>query len=115
VYHLGEIPFGIYCDEALNGYHAYSILNTGKDAYGKFLPTLFSAHNIGFVEPIYIYLTVPIVALFDLSIFSTRLLAALIGALTVLTTYLFVKEFFNRHIALISAFFNSNFSLAFYF
>ena len=38
VYRLGNIPAGIFRDEATNGYDAYSLLKTGKDIHGDILP-----------------------------------------------------------------------------
>ncbi|OKH25249.1 hypothetical protein NIES593_05695 [Hydrococcus rivularis NIES-593] len=38
---LDAIPQGFNCDEAADGYEAYSILETLRDRYGKFLPTFF--------------------------------------------------------------------------
>ena len=38
---LDTIPSGFNCDEASTGYEAYSILETLRDRYGKFLPLFF--------------------------------------------------------------------------
>lgn len=103
VYRLGELPSGIFYDEAATGYDAYSILKTGRDLHGNFLPVLLNHHNTDYVEPMYTYLTVPFVSIFDLSVFSTRFLAAVVGTLTILSTYLFAKELFNEKVGLISA------------
>jgi len=103
IYKLDEIPNGLFADEAATGYDAYSILKTGNDLHGNFLPLLMNHHNIDKVESMYTYSTVPFVSIFDLSIFSVRILAAIIGTLTILTTYLFTKELFNKKIGLISA------------
>ena len=35
---LANIPIGFNDDEAAFGYNAYSILKTGKDEWGRFLP-----------------------------------------------------------------------------
>ena len=35
---LGQFPNGFTGDEAGQGYTAYSILNSGKDEWGEFLP-----------------------------------------------------------------------------
>ena len=37
-YRLGDVPFGFHRDEAFLGYNAYSILQTGADMSGNFLP-----------------------------------------------------------------------------
>ncbi len=90
-YKLGSIPPGLYLDEVGTGYNAYSIYKTGKDEYGKFLPMairLFGSYS----PPLYIYLSVPVMALFDLSIFSTRFVSAICGIVTITIVYLIVKE-----------------------
>ena len=50
---------------------------------------------------------VPLMGIFDLNIFSTRLLSAIIGSLTVLSVYLLAQKMFNKNIALIAAIFVS--------
>jgi|TARA_B100001971_G_C18264350_1_gene590342 4-amino-4-deoxy-L-arabinose transferase-like glycosyltransferase len=100
VYQLNELPSGFHLDEAMTGYHAYSILKTGRDFRGNLLPILIETHN----EAMYAYLAVPFISIFDLNVFSARLAAAVIGTLTVLSTYLFAKELFNKKVGLISAF-----------
>ncbi len=102
-YDLENIPSGIYTDEAATGYDAYSLLKTGKDLHGTFLPILVNHHDVDYLESMYTYLTILPVFVFDLNIFSTRFIAALFGTLAVFTTYLLTKELFNRHVALISA------------
>jgi hypothetical protein len=60
---LGEVPAGLYSDEANIGYNAYSVLVTGKDEFGKFFPTVFRSFS-DFKTPVYIYLTTPIIQFF---------------------------------------------------
>lgn len=91
IYKLGQYPVGFLWDEAALGYNAYSILETGRDEYGKFLPMIFK--SFGDYKPgIYVYLTVPSVAIFGLNEFATRLPSALFGAMTVFFLYFLVKE-----------------------
>ncbi|MCL5019222.1 MAG: glycosyltransferase family 39 protein, partial [Patescibacteria group bacterium] len=93
VYKLGSCPVGFLWDEAALGYNGYSILKTGRDEYGKFLPIIFK--SFGDYKPgLYVYLTVPSIAIFGLNEFSTRLPAAIFGSLTVLLIYFFIKEAF---------------------
>src|SRR3990167_10691408 len=80
-YKLDKIPSGFYIDEALPGYNAYSILKTGKDEYGKFLPLLFRFYG-SYNPPLYTYLTVFPIAAFGLSVFSVRFVSALAGLLS---------------------------------
>jgi len=88
---LSSIPPGIYVDEALHGYSAYSILETGKDEYGKAFPLVFRLYG-SYNEPLYIYLTTLPIKLWDLNVFSLRFVAALSGFATVFVVYLFLKS-----------------------
>lgn len=90
-------------DEASIGYNAYSILKTGKDEWGKFLPLAFKSFG-EYKLPVYIYTTVPSIAVFGLNEFATRFPSVLFGSLTVLVTFFLVKELFaSDNVGLISA------------
>jgi len=41
LFQFGEVPNGLYQDETAIGFNAYSILETGKDEYGKDFPLYF--------------------------------------------------------------------------
>lgn len=89
---LDVIPPHLTSDEAALGYNAYSILKTGRDEYGEFLPIIFK--SFGDYKPgLYIYLTVPFVALLGLNEFSVRLSSALAGVLAVWLVYRIVNCF----------------------
>lgn len=91
---LGEIPPSLARDEAALGYTAYSILKTGRDEHGVFLP--LSLKSFGdYKLPLYVYLDVPFVFLFGLKEWVVRFPSALFGTLTVLLVYLLVKELFS--------------------
>lgn len=91
LYGLGSVPVGPDWDEAAIGYNAYSLLTTGKDEFGKTLPLVFRSFN-DYKPPLYIYLTVPSVALFGLNTWAVRLPSAIAGILAVIGTYFLVKE-----------------------
>lgn len=80
-YKLGEAPAGLYIDEAGQGYNAYSILQTGKDEFGKPFPFAFRSF-IDFKTPIYIYLIVPLIPIFDLTSFTVRFPSFIFSILT---------------------------------
>lgn len=110
-YKLGSNPPSIDWDEASIGYNAYSILQTGADEYGNKLPLSIRSFD-DYKPPMYVYLTVPSIALFGLNEFAVRLPAALIGAIAVVVVYFLVKEILiswnkniREYVALISAFF----------
>ena len=93
-YRLGQVPPSLDWDEASLGYNAYSILKTGRDEYGKKFP--LSIRSFGdYKPPLYVYLTIPSVAIFGLNEFAVRFPSAFFGTLTVLATYFLVKELFS--------------------
>lgn len=111
LYRLGSNPPSLDWDEASIGYNAYSILQTGADEYGNKFPIAFRSFD-DYKPPVYVYLTVPSVAIFGLNEFAVRLPAALIGIAAVIVLYFLVKEILlnwddkkREYIALASAFF----------
>ncbi|MFZ5933184.1 MAG: ArnT family glycosyltransferase [Patescibacteria group bacterium] len=104
VWNLGTVPPHLTPDEASLGYNAYSILKTGKDEYGEVLP--FILKSFGDYKPgLYVYLTVPSVALLGLNEFSVRLPSALAGVLSVYLIFLITNKLFNsRRLSLLAAF-----------
>src|SRR3989338_5994195 len=96
LYKLDTIPPSLYWDEVSLGYNAYSILATGHDEHGRFLPlTNFAAFG-DYKPPGYIYAAVPSVAIFGLNEFAIRFPSALFGILTVLLTYILAKKLFEK-------------------
>lgn len=101
---IGKFPAGFSADEVNQGYSAYSILKTGRDEWGKFLPLAPRSYG-DFRAPLYTYLTIPSVAFLGLNEFAVRLPSALFGTLAVLVTYFLVYELFRRRdLALLSSF-----------
>jgi len=92
---LSSVPPGFYCDEASNGYNAYSILLTGKDEHGTFMPLYFKAFG-EYKNPVFIYSAVPFVAGFGPGVFSVRLVSAFYGTLTVLALFFLAKKLFGE-------------------
>lgn len=93
-YALGANPVSLNWDETSIGYNAYSILKTGRDEYGNFLPLQFRSFD-DYKPPVYVYLTVPSVLLFGLNEFAVRFPAALFGVIAVLVVYYLAKEIFS--------------------
>jgi len=93
-YKLGEVPSGVYVDEAALGYNAFSIARTGLDEYGHFMPIFlrsFSAYS----SPLYVYISAIPVSIFGLSAYSIRLLSAVSGVLNIVVIYLIVNKLFK--------------------
>lgn len=92
---LSTIPGGLTWDEAALGYNAYSILKTGRDEFGQFMPLIFK--SFGDYKPgLYVYLAVPAVAVFGLTEFAVRFPSAIFGLLGILAVYLLIKEIFSE-------------------
>ncbi|MDP6040340.1 MAG: glycosyltransferase family 39 protein, partial [Candidatus Latescibacteria bacterium] len=101
---LSDVPGGLHIDEAVIGYDAYSILHTGKDHTGAFLPVF--ARSLGdYDEALYRYLTIPFVYLGGLTVWATRLPSALAGIVTVVVVFFLARQFFDDRVALVAALF----------
>lgn len=104
LYKLGQIPAGVYVDEASLGYNAYSILKTGKDEYGKVFPFLFRSFST-FQSSLYGYFSVIPVYLLGLNIFSTRFVSFISGLILIFVTFFlfYFSDFKNKTIMSIIA------------
>lgn len=100
---LSKFPVSLSIDEVVIGYDAYSLLKTGRDHWGEFLPLAFK--SIGdYKPPVLVYLMVPAIKLFGLNEFGIRFTIALIGSLTPLIAYGVVNKIMkNKNIALITS------------
>jgi len=100
-YKLGQ--FHLTNDEAALGYNAYSILKTGRDEHGQLMPVIFK--SFGDWKPgLYVYLTVPFIALGGLTEVTVRLPSAFLGTASIILIYLLGNKLFNKRIALFAAF-----------
>ena len=91
---LGEMPPGLYRDEAHNGLDALNVLN---GEYHLFFPA-----NNG-REPVYIYLTSLTVRLFGRTAWAVRLPAAVVGTLTTLVVFGLARSWFDQRTGLLAA------------
>ncbi len=94
LWQLGNIPPSPDWDEVALGYDAYSIIHTGRDEFGKFLPVVLRSFD-DYKPALYAYLTIPSILMFGLNVFAVRLPSAVFGILSVLATYFLVKELFS--------------------
>lgn len=88
---LSTTPPSLSHDEVAIGYNAWSILKTGKDEYGTFMPVLFRSFD-EYKLPGYIYFTTLAEFFFGLTPFAVRFTSAFLGTLTVGVLYFIVKE-----------------------
>ncbi len=78
-------------DEAALGYNAFSILKTGRDEYGQFLPLIFK--SFGDYKPgLYVYLCLPFIKIFGLNEISVRLPSIILGSILPWLIYSLIKE-----------------------
>src|SRR5258708_3222526 len=93
---LQNSPPGFTWDEASLGYNAYSILKTGRDEWGVFLPTIFK--SFGDYKPgAYVYLTIPFVAIFGLNETAVRLPSIIVGSLIPILALLIIMQLLDRN------------------
>ena len=97
---IADYPNALNVDEASAGYDAYSILTTGHDRNGNFLPVYFVAWGSG-QSVLLSYLMIPFISLFGLSTLSIRLPMAIISCISLVVFYLLLKEISNKKMALI--------------
>src|SRR3989344_8091372 len=104
LWQLGKVPSSPDWDEVALGYNAYSILQTGRDEYGKFLPIILRSFD-DYKPALYAYLTMPSIGALGLNVVAVRLPSAIFGILTVLAVFFLVKELFKKdNLALLTAF-----------
>lgn len=90
IYKLGELPYGFHVDEVKVAWNALSILKTGKDDKNQIVGLYYN--SFGDYRPSGIfYFTIPSIAIFRRSEFSTRFPVALFGALTIIPIYFLVE------------------------
>lgn len=94
-YKLSQSPPSLSWDEAAVGYNAWTILNWGKDEWGKTLPLTFKSFEDD-KHPVHIYLTVPTIAFFGLNETGVRASSALFGVLNVAIIFFLAKKIFGN-------------------
>lgn len=104
-YHLGSLPPGLNRDETALGYNAYSLLTTGRDEHGQFLPLSLESFGDWKLSG-YPFTDIPFIATLGLNEFAVRLPSALAGSLSVILIF-FIAEFIfkKRVISLLASFF----------
>lgn len=98
LYNINGVPPSPSLDEVSIGYNAYSILHTGRDEYGTFLPLLLRAYD-DYRPALYVYLVVPFVALLGLTIQAVRLPSVVLSLVSLITIYFLIKELLPKNIS----------------
>lgn len=90
---LAVFPIYFFCDEAVTGVDAYSLLTTGRDLAGEAFPVYF--RGLGeYAQSLAVYLQIPATALFGLSEFSVRLTTATISLFGTFCAYALLRKVF---------------------
>lgn len=97
MWQLGNVPPSPNWDEVALGYNAYSLLHTGKDEYGKFLPAVLRSYD-DYKPAAYAYFVIPSIAVFGLNVFAVRFPAAFFATLAILAVYFLIRELFHRKV-----------------
>lgn len=92
----------LYGDELTMFYDTYSILKTGHDQTGQFMPITFS---MGAGRPGgYIYFSLPFVAIFGPTMWGVRMLSFISGLGIIISTFYLGKLLFDKRIGVIASF-----------
>lgn len=109
IHKVTEVPPSLNWDEVSIGYNAYSILKTGRDEWGQFLPLHFRSYG-EYKLPAQIYASIPAIAIFGLNDFGVRITPVFYGTLTILLLFFLTRKLFKNlpaqagdYIALLSA------------
>ena len=95
-YKLASLPPAPYWEEVALGYDSYSVVQTGRDHHGHFLP-LIAFESFGDWKPSgYFYVLAPFIKIFGLTVWAVRLPSAIAGMFIVigvgLLTHLLVVQ-----------------------
>lgn len=89
--HIGTIPYGIFCDEAIISVDAASILKTGRDSNGDMFPLFprgFGYYDGGLPT----YFLIPLIAVFGQTEFAVRLEPVLFLLASVILLYILLRS-----------------------
>jgi 4-amino-4-deoxy-L-arabinose transferase-like glycosyltransferase len=100
---LAHLPAGFFCDEAGNGYNAYSLLHTARDETGARLPLYVWSFGVSYKNPIFIYSAMLPTALLGPTELAVRLTAAAYGVATVIAIFFLGRALMGSVVGLIAA------------
>ena len=103
IYAFGGIPNGVFIDEAIIGYDAYSLLHYGIDHNGFSYPVHLVSFGSG-QHALYAYLSMPFIAVLGLNQISIRLANLVFGLLSLGIFYLLVRRTDDHKTALAALF-----------
>lgn len=92
---LSSLPISLFGDEVDVGYHAISLLTTGRDYTGNLFPTYIKSLSES-RAPLLMYTTAPFTGIFGLNAFGVRFFPAFMGVVNVLLIFLLSKILFPK-------------------
>lgn len=92
IYRLNGYPPSFWQDITANAYDAYSVLHTGKDQWGNFLPFPLLKSLGDYKTALPMYFLIPGIKIFGLNEFGVRFDMAIIGSITAWLAYLVGKK-----------------------
>lgn len=101
---IEDFPNALNVDEISAGYDAFSILSTGIDRNGNFLPIYLEAWGSG-QSALYAYLTIPFIKILGLNVLSIRLPMAIISSISIIFMYKILKQISDEKTTAIGLFF----------
>ena len=101
--YIDKYPVGLNQDEASSAYEAWSILNFGIDRNSQSFPVQFISWGSG-QNVLYSYLMLPFISIFGLNTLSIRLPMVLIGCISLVVFYYFMKSAFGNKKAVLFLF-----------
>src|SRR3990172_10276994 len=95
LYQLGQVPHGMYWDEAAIGYNGYAVLTTRRDEWLTRLPVSFWSFG-DYKAPLAIYLNGLFTAVFGMTLWAVRVPFALSGVGVVLGMIYLTRVVFEQ-------------------
>lgn len=92
---LAEIPSGLYLDESSIGYNAVSLIETGRDEHGAFLP-IYPKSVGDYKNPVYVYASAVALKVFGVSEFTLRFTSVIFYFCALAFTLLLINRVFDK-------------------
>ena len=101
IYRFGSVPGGMNQDGAMAAVDAKALADYATDRFGMYMPVHLTAWGYGQMSSLLSYLMVPFIKVAGLSVMTARLPLLIVSLAGLACLYLFVREVFNKNIALV--------------
>lgn len=96
IYRIDKVPPSLNWDEVSIGYNAYSIMQTGRDEWGEWMPLHFKSYG-EYKLPVQVYASIPGIWFFGLNELGVRVTPVLYGTLSVLIVFFLSRRLFDSN------------------